>query len=83
MTTVVYTVAVQLPPLPPEIRAVEVPEDVMKSISPMEAPQGALFLAKQPDTALPEKLSGSRVSGPGGGPGPGQRGHHPPHCRRL
>lgn len=32
----------------------------MKSISPMEAPQGALFLAKQPDTALPEKLSGSR-----------------------
>lgn len=60
VTTVVYTVAVQLPPLPPEIRAVEVPEDVMKSISPMEAPQGALFLAKQPDTALPEKLSGSR-----------------------
>lgn len=60
VTTVVYTAAVQLPPLPPEIRAVEVPEDVMKSISPMEAPQGALFLAKQPDTALPEKLSGSR-----------------------
>lgn len=60
VTTVVYTVAVQLTPLPPEIRAVEVPEDVMKSISPMEAPQGALFLAKQPDTALPEKLSGSR-----------------------
>ena len=60
VTTLVYTAAVQLPPLPPEIRAVEVPEDVMKSISPMEAPQGALFLAKQPDTALPEKLSGSR-----------------------
>ena len=60
VTTVVYTSAVQLPPLSPEIRAVEVPENVMKSISPMEAPQGALFLAKQPDTALPEKLSGSR-----------------------
>lgn len=60
VTTVVYTAAAALPPLPPGIRAVEVPEDVMKSVSPMEAPQGALFLAREPDTALPEKLSGSR-----------------------
>lgn len=60
VTTVVYTAAVTLPPLPPAVRAVEVPEDVMRSISPMESPQGALFLAKQPETALPEKLSGSR-----------------------
>ena len=60
VTTVVYTAAAALPPLPPDIRAVEVPEDVMKSVSPMEAPQGALFLAREPDTALPEKLSGSR-----------------------
>ena len=60
VTTVVYTAAAALPPLPPDIRAVEVPEDVMKSVSPMESPQGALFLAKEPDTALPEKLPGSR-----------------------
>ena len=60
VTTVVYTAAAALPPLPPGIRAVEVPEDVMKSVSPMEAPQGVLFLAREPDTALPEKLSGSR-----------------------
>ena len=60
VTTVVYTAAAALPPLPPDIRAVEVPEDVMKSVSPMESPQGVLFLAKEPDTALPEKLSGSR-----------------------
>lgn len=70
----VYTVAVQLPPLPPEIRAVEVPEDVMKSISPMEAPQGALFLAKQPDTGSAGKAVRQPVSGPGGGPGPGNVG---------
>ena len=63
VTTVVYTAAAALPPLPPGIRAVEVPEDVMKSVSPMEAPQGALFLAREPDTALPEKLSGSREKG--------------------
>lgn len=60
VTTVVYTAAAALPPLPPDIRAVEVPEDVMKSVSPMESPQGTLFLAKEPDTALPEKLPGSR-----------------------
>ena len=30
------------------VRTVRVPEDVMASISPMEAPQGAMFLAKIP-----------------------------------
>jgi len=37
-----------------------VPEDVMKSISPMEAPQGALFTARCPGGALPKALSGRR-----------------------
>lgn len=60
VTTVVHTAAVSLPPLPPAVRAVEVPQDVMRSISPMEAPQGALFLARQPDTALPDSLPGRR-----------------------
>ena len=31
------------------MRVVRVPEDVMASISPMEAPQGALFLGKLPE----------------------------------
>ena len=31
--------------VPAGVRVVRVPEDVMASISPMEAPQGALFLA--------------------------------------
>ena len=38
----------------------EVPRDVMASISPMEAPQGALFTARTPDTALPDRLTGRR-----------------------
>ena len=34
--------------VPAGVRIVRVPEDVMASISPMEAPQGALFLGKMP-----------------------------------
>lgn len=60
ITAVVYTAGTALPPLPPEARLVEVPRDVMASVSPMEAPQGALFTARTPDTALPEKLTGRR-----------------------
>jgi TrmH family RNA methyltransferase len=60
LTAVVYSPGVALPPLPQGVRAVEVPEDVMASVSPMETPQGALFLARLPRTALPEKLAGSR-----------------------
>lgn len=35
--------------LPEGVRVVRVPEDVMASISPMEAPQGALFLCRLPE----------------------------------
>ena len=43
--------------LPENVRIVRVPEDVMASISPMEAPQGALFLGKLPEAAefVPKK----------------------------
>ena len=34
--------------LPDAVQTVRVPEDVMASISPMEAPQGALFLCRMP-----------------------------------
>ena len=34
--------------VPEGVRTVRIPEDVMVSISPMEAPQGAMFLAKIP-----------------------------------
>ena len=35
--------------VPEGVRTVRVPEDVMASISPMEAPQGALFLCRLPE----------------------------------
>ena len=60
LTAVVYTPGTALPALPPEVRLVEVPEDVMRSVSPMEAPQGALFLARIPSLEAPEKLSEGR-----------------------
>ena len=35
--------------VPEHVRVVEVPEDVMASISPMQTPQGALFICKLPE----------------------------------
>ena len=60
LDTVVFTEGTALPPLPPTVRGVEVPGDVMASISPMESPQGALFLSRMGETAPPERLEGSR-----------------------
>ena len=37
--------------LPEYVRLIRVPEDVMASISPMESPQGALFLCRLPEKA--------------------------------
>ena len=44
--------------IPEGVRVVCVPEDVMASVSPMEAPQGALFLCR-----LPEKTAVAPVPG--------------------
>lgn len=37
--------------LPDAVRIIQVPEDVMTSISPMQTPQGALFLCRLPEKA--------------------------------
>ena len=61
LDTVVMTEGTALPPLPPHVRVVEVPGDVMASISPMESPQGALFLCRMAKNAAPpEQLEGRR-----------------------
>ncbi|MCF2660727.1 RNA methyltransferase [Pseudoflavonifractor phocaeensis] len=60
LTTVVVTEGTALPPMPESIRLVEVPGDVMASISPMESPQGALFLCRMPDIAPPDRWEGKR-----------------------
>ncbi len=43
--------------VPERVRVIRVPEDVMQSISPMESPQGALFLCRLPERTafVPEK----------------------------
>lgn len=60
LTAVVHTPGIPLPALPAGVRVVEVPEDVMSSISPMEAPQGALFTARRRSQSMPEQLTGLR-----------------------
>ena len=60
LTAVVCTSGTALPQLPPDVRAVEVPEGLMAHISPMETPQGVLFSARRPASRLPDELTGSR-----------------------
>ena len=48
LQTVILTDGVEIQ-VPDHVRVVRVPEDVMASISPMEAPQGALFLGELPE----------------------------------
>lgn len=58
--TVVATAGVDLPELPLGVRQVEVPAEVMKSLSPMETPQGTLFTCAIHTEPLPEMLAGRR-----------------------
>ena len=60
IVTVVATAEAELPALGDSVRCVEVPRDVMESISPMKTPQGVLFTCRLPVTALPAKPEGKR-----------------------
>ena len=60
LTAVVTVPGTALPPLPAGVRQVEVPEELMASISPMETPQGVLFTAPIPRQQLPERLPAGR-----------------------
>ena len=48
LDTVILSDGVQVE-IPEHVRVVRVPEDVMESISPMQTPQGALFLCRLPE----------------------------------
>lgn len=50
LDTVILTEGVQVS-LPEQVRVIRVPEDVMAWLSPMEAPQGALFVCRLPEKA--------------------------------
>ena len=69
LDTVIRAEGVEVGALPPHVRLVEVPRDVMASVSPMEAPQGALFLCripeKKPFVPLPGMLLLDGIQDPG------------------
>jgi len=50
LRTVLVTADVDPGPLPEQTRLVEIPDDIMQSVSPMEAPQGALFVCALPES---------------------------------
>ena len=56
--TAVFSDGADIPELPDTVRAVRVSGELMRSVSPMETPQGALFTVALPETRLPETLSG-------------------------
>ena len=60
LRTVVCTEDAALPPIPAGVRRVSVPADVMKSVSPAQAPQGVLAVCAMRAPALPEMLPGKR-----------------------
>ncbi|MEG2139119.1 MAG: RNA methyltransferase, partial [Oscillospiraceae bacterium] len=49
ITCVVTASSLQIA-LPDTLRHVEIPGDIMQSVSPMQSPQGALFTCRLPDT---------------------------------
>lgn len=58
LTTVILAEGIPVPTLKDGVRLVRVPTGVMEYLSPMETPQGAIFLCEIPDTAGRE-LDGS------------------------
>ncbi len=60
LRAVVFSEGAGVPPLPAGVRAVEVPPDVMKSLSPAETPQGVLSICGLRRQTLPQTLPGRR-----------------------
>lgn len=58
--TVVCTEKAPLPPVPEGVRLVQVPSDVMQSVSPAQTPQGVLTVCGMPARTLPGQLPGKR-----------------------
>ncbi len=58
MKTIVFSDGAEVPDIPHEVRQVQVPEDVMKSVAPSESPQGVLCVCSMEEQLLPEKLDG-------------------------
>lgn len=59
--TVLVTEKAAICALPEHVRLVQIPEDVMEQISPMQTPQGALFVCRLPQTGEPRLQPGTVV----------------------
>ena len=60
LETVIYAEEIHLPELPLNVRAVEVPGDLLPAVADTESPQGIVFTCKGAALTLPEKLEGKR-----------------------
>ncbi len=49
-----------LPELPPPVRVVEAPRDLVAAAADTQTPQGVVFVCRAPSTALPKALEGER-----------------------
>ncbi len=58
--TAVFSDRAEIPALPDGVRAVRVSSELMKSVSPMDTPQGVLFTVTLPERKLPQMLAGKR-----------------------
>ena len=56
LRALICTEGAELPPIPGAVRAVRVSESVMRSVSPMEAPQGVVFSCAFREDGPPERL---------------------------
>ena len=60
LDTVICETGLLLPVLPPQVRVVEVPGDLLATLADTKTPQGVVFLARIPSLQLPEVLTGER-----------------------
>ena len=72
--TAVFSEGMDVPPLPDGVRAVRVSEELLRSVSPSETPQGALFTVRLSREALPDRLDGAHYLALDGVQDPGNVG---------
>ncbi len=60
LKTALFSDDIAIPPLPDGVRVARVSGELMRSVSPAETPQGALFAARLERGGLPERLEGNR-----------------------
>lgn len=71
---VLFAEGTPLPPLPEQVRAVEVPPELLRYAAPSKTPQGVLCVCAAAGNPLPERLSGRRYLALDGVQDPGNVG---------